>query len=273
MAKGLPYFKFIPTEWLTGDISIESLEAQGLFINICALYWQRDGKLSIDDVNRRFKKPTALAELTDRFILVNDGFLSIKFLDEQLHERHHISCKNSDNGKKGGRPKHLKTQVEKPTANRNESGRKAIVKPKKANIEEEEELEEELINKGIGQNEILPPTIDDRKLAFKEKLKPFRENYSIEMLKSFFEYWTEINENGKKMRFEKQTTFEIQKRLVTWKNNENNFKKNHNNAKSTISDNLNTVDNFLRAKHGDAAVDQIQGRLGVIPVNNPSKDL
>ena len=51
MAKGLPYFKFTPSEWLTGNICFEPLEVQGLFINICALYWQRDGQLSIEDIN------------------------------------------------------------------------------------------------------------------------------------------------------------------------------------------------------------------------------
>ncbi|HEY1044983.1 MAG TPA: hypothetical protein VGF79_00995 [Bacteroidia bacterium] len=272
MAKGLPYFKFIPTEWLTGDISVESFEAQGLFISICALYWQRDGKLSIEDVNRRYKKPTALQELTDRYFSVNEGFLSIKFLDEQLEERQHISSKNSDNGKKGGRPKHLKTQGEKPTANRPLTDRIPNGKPKKANKEEEKELELEEDNKDKGQNKILPLTIEDRQLVFKEKLKPFREAYSVDMLKAFFMYWTEMNENGKKMRFEKESTFEISRRLITWKNNEKNFSKNHNNGKATITDNLSTVDNFLRAKHGDAAVDQIQGRLGIVPINNPPEN-
>ena len=42
MAKNFPYFKFIASEWMTGDIVFESLSVQGLFINICALYWQRN---------------------------------------------------------------------------------------------------------------------------------------------------------------------------------------------------------------------------------------
>lgn len=35
----------------------------------------------------------------------------------------------------------------------------------------------------------------------------------------FFDYWTEINKTGKLMRFEKQTFFDISKRLATWKRN------------------------------------------------------
>lgn len=133
MAKGLPYFKFTPTEWLTGNICYEPLEVQGLFINICALYWQRDGKLSIEDINLRYNKPTALVSLTDRYFSVSDGFICIGFLNEQLHERRHISVVNSDNGKLGGRPK---TKGTKPTANRSESEKKPIRKRKKKEEEE-----------------------------------------------------------------------------------------------------------------------------------------
>jgi hypothetical protein len=138
MAKGLPYFKFTPTEWLTGDICYEDFEVQGLFINICALYWQRDGKLSVEDINRRYKKPTAFDSLIDRFISVIDGLITIDFLDEQLEERGHQSVVNSANGKKGGRPK---TKGTKPNANRNESELKA----KESQQEEEEEKEKELL--------------------------------------------------------------------------------------------------------------------------------
>ena len=138
MAKGLPYFKFTPTEWLTGDICYEDFEVQGLFINICALYWQRDGKLSVEDINRRYKKPTAFDSLIDRFISVIDGLITIDFLDEQLHERGHQSVVNSANGKLGGRPK---TKGTKPNANRNESEMKA----NKSQQEEEEEKEKELL--------------------------------------------------------------------------------------------------------------------------------
>lgn len=105
MAKGLHFFKFEPAKWLIGDIVFEPFEVQGLFINICAIYWERDGNLSIEDINKRFKEPTALHSLTDRFISVEDGLISIKFLDEQLQERGFISAINSTNGKLGGRRK------------------------------------------------------------------------------------------------------------------------------------------------------------------------
>lgn len=105
MAKNFPYFKFVVTEWMTGDIVFESLSVQGLFINICALYWQRDGVLNISDINKRFKNPEELNDLINVFFQVKDELISIKFLDEQLIEANHISKKNSENGSKGGRPR------------------------------------------------------------------------------------------------------------------------------------------------------------------------
>lgn len=147
MAKNFPYFKFISTEWMTGDIVYESLAVQGLFINICALYWQRNGELSLEDINKRYKAPEELKELTDRFFSVNDGLVSIKFLDEQLEEANHISKTNSENGKKGGRPKALETEGKKPTALPNESEKKQIrIKEEKELNKSKEELNNNLPN-------------------------------------------------------------------------------------------------------------------------------
>ncbi len=105
MAKGFPYFKFIATEWLVGDISFEDYELQGLFISICAIYWQRDGNMTILDVNKRCKSERVNELVKLNFIKISDGKIQIKFLDEQLIDAGHISKTNSNNGKKGGRPK------------------------------------------------------------------------------------------------------------------------------------------------------------------------
>lgn len=51
------------------------------------------------------------------------------------------------------------------------------------------------------------------------------EQYGKALIREFFDYWTEHNENGKKMRFEKEKTFEISRRLARWsKNNSRNNK-------------------------------------------------
>ncbi len=58
--------------------------------------------------------------------------------------------------------------------------------------------------------------INKRKLLFKEKLKQYLPEYGKELLNDFFLYWSEHNENGKKMRWEKERTFGMKARLNTW---------------------------------------------------------
>ena len=114
MAKNFPYFKFTATEWLTGDIVFESLELQGLFINVCAVYWQRDGKLSIEDLIKRYKNESLINQLIDKYVWSDNGTILIKFLDEQLVEANHISKINSENGKKGAEAKRNKATAKRP---------------------------------------------------------------------------------------------------------------------------------------------------------------
>jgi hypothetical protein len=176
MAKGLPYFKFTPTEWLTGNICFEPMEVQGLFINICALYWQRDGKLTIDDINLRYNKPTALSSLTDRYFSVNNGFISIEFLNEQLHERKHISVTNSLNGSKGGRPK---TKGTKPTAKRNESEKKPIRIRKEEEKENKKDIDHSLEN--------------CKKLFIEKTAFNWTETYAIKQAELFYNFYSSKN--------------------------------------------------------------------------------
>ena len=64
--------------------------------------------------------------------------------------------------------------------------------------------------------------LETRKHAFGEKLIPYMEQYGKALIREFFDYWTEHNENGRKMRFEKEKTFEISRRLARWSKNNNN---------------------------------------------------
>jgi len=72
-------------------------------------------------------------------------------------------------------------------------------------------------------------SIDDRKSDFKKSLLPHLEKYGKDILNEFYAYWTEHGESDRKMRFEKQTSFSITRRLSTWKKNENKFSSNEKN--------------------------------------------
>ena len=58
--------------------------------------------------------------------------------------------------------------------------------------------------------------IKENKLKFYEDCKPYLEKYPKEMLRAFYNYWTELNKSNTKMKYELQQTFEISKRLATW---------------------------------------------------------
>ena len=58
--------------------------------------------------------------------------------------------------------------------------------------------------------------IKDKKQKFYEDCKPYLEKYPKDMLRKFYNYWTEMNKSGTRLRFELQPTFEINRRLVTW---------------------------------------------------------
>lgn len=72
-------------------------------------------------------------------------------------------------------------------------------------------------------NNYIDNNIELRSENFKNSLIPFKQKYSIEMLKNFFGYWTEPNKSNTKMRFELETTWSIERRLETWSKRQKDF--------------------------------------------------
>jgi hypothetical protein len=62
----------------------------------------------------------------------------------------------------------------------------------------------------------LDQQLSEKKQILYDNCKPYLAKYTKEMLRRFYNYWTEINKSGTKLRFELQPTFEIGKRLSTW---------------------------------------------------------
>jgi biotin operon repressor len=74
-------------------------------------------------------------------------------------------------------------------------------------------------------------TIEERKQIFKNDVFKYSQ-YSNEILLAFFNFWSEIDSKSNKMKFEKQTAFEILVRLEKWLANEFRFKNNVNTQKN-----------------------------------------
>ena len=77
--------------------------------------------------------------------------------------------------------------------------------------------------------------VNERRNAFMQKCAVFVGQYDRQMVRDFFDYWTEMNEGGKKMRFEMQKVFDISRRLGTW--NRNN-KKSYGQRVSTLREGI-----------------------------------
>ena len=127
-----------------------------------------------------------------------------------------ISCKSLD--------KRLEPLLSKRKRDRHEvidtDNTQSKVKESKVN---KSKSEEKKVNNNIPEIDATKvATLEDRKFAFIESLKPFVEIHGKEMVRDFFDYWTEKNEKGKKMRFEMQKVFDVSRRMNTWA--KNNFK-------------------------------------------------
>lgn len=102
MAKDLPYFKFFCSEWTDGDVTLESYEIQGFFINVCSYYWSNGCKMELEKLEKKFRHSNDLINqiIECKLIKIKNNKVYISFLDEQLSERKELSNVNSRNAKK-----------------------------------------------------------------------------------------------------------------------------------------------------------------------------
>lgn len=113
MAKDLPYFKFFCSEWSDGDITLESYEAQGLFINICSYYWSNECDINYKKLLKKFKgheKTVNQLKEESIFKVSDSGEVVISFLDEQRNDRKERSKVKAKGGKASAEARRLKKQ-------------------------------------------------------------------------------------------------------------------------------------------------------------------
>lgn len=209
MAKELPFFKFEPAQWENGSIQICSFEVQGVFISVCSMYWQRLGDLPYKLAVQKICKgnATALDSLIGEDVIkLIDGHLCIDFLNEQLSEFENVSKTNSENARSG-----WEKRRNNAVASHSQSNPNAIREEKKR----EDETREEKIFGAVGT-----ATQEQRASEFMGKVAKYLTDENKKMLREFYDYWTEMNDGGRKMRFEMQKVFDIGRRLKTWEKNE-----------------------------------------------------
>ena len=65
--------------------------------------------------------------------------------------------------------------------------------------------------------------LESRKEDFYNTLIPFVSKYGKEMVRAFFDYWSEPNKSNSKMRYELERTWDLARRLGTWASRDNQF--------------------------------------------------
>lgn len=184
-----PAILFYTSDFLTGTLTM-SFEQRGKYIVLLCLQHQQ-GHLTDEDMKNICK--TYDAKIYSKFIQAEDGFY--------YNERMKIECEK--------RKKYSDSRRQNRTS-------KSI---KEDNICEsyDKHMENEniLINKGV--------LLKKRETEFKESVKQYSNQYPVNMLKSFCDYWTEPNKSKTKMRFELEKTFEISRRLATWASRDKTF--------------------------------------------------
>jgi len=76
--------------------------------------------------------------------------------------------------------------------------------------------------------------IEEREINFKKSILEHKDKYDIELLKEFFNYWSEPNQQKTKMKYELQNTFDVSRRLVNWAKNDKTFHKPKTEPKKTL---------------------------------------
>jgi hypothetical protein len=191
MAKELPYFKFEPSAWDTGKIQLFDFTIQGIYINLCSLYWQRLGDLTYKHAVNKVcgGNASALQTLSDEDVIgIDDDKIVIKFLDEQLNGFTSISDKNRENAYKRWNKKNNAGGL------RSHSERNAIREEK---IREEKIKEENKKSKPNNASNKKIPTYEE----FKEHALSKKNNVDQSKLKAKYESWVE---NGWKDGYDNQ---------------------------------------------------------------------
>ena len=118
------------------------------------------------------------------------------------------ACKNSINVCNNGQSKGVKVKRRKSKAKNNEEEKETSTC-----------VEEKKISQA-GKLDAARAATLKRKEEFYNSLIPYVDRYGKDMVRDFFDYWSEMNKSRTKMRYEKQETWEVALRLATWSKRE-----------------------------------------------------
>lgn len=188
MAKD-PAFLFYPGDWLGGTMGM-TFEQKGCYFELLMLQFN-SGKFTEQQAKQLlgFSFQTSWKFIKTKFETDGAYFWNIKLDAEKLKRKEFTASRRNNLHKSTHMGNHKAELMENENENRNISG------------------------------------IEDRKAKFINDVGLFRNKYDVSLLAKFAQYWIEHNPKGKKMRFEMEKVFDINRRLSTWKSNDNKFSK------------------------------------------------
>ena len=213
MAKD-PAFLFYPNDWIGGTMGM-TFEQKGAYMELLMLQFNR-GHMTKHMIGHILGQSNGQIwdTIKDKFEVDEQGnFYNIRLEQEQIKRKLFTdSRKNNISGnnqfkketiKKGHMDGHMSDHMENENENEN------IIEDK---IENKETLKEQKLR-----------LLNERKKVFALRVAEFKDKYPDEMLRKFFEYWSEMNKSGSQMRWEMERTWELGKRLVTWASRTKDF--------------------------------------------------
>ena len=137
MTRQNPFFKFDASEWLGGAIQFATLQEKGLFIDLCALYWNSfepvkvDGKLKVRCRYPEGDLSDLIGTLSDLdLVSVSEAGITIPFLDKLINERKEFLEKCAKGGKKSNISKGTPSKKKEERRKKSVDSRKKIVEKK-----------------------------------------------------------------------------------------------------------------------------------------------
>ena len=209
---------------------------------------------SLFKYNVNGEKPTDLTDIEVK------AYFNVMLLDcNAMNESYDRRCETSAlNGSLGGAPKGNSNAKKQPKNNLNN-----LNNPNENENDNENDLKKEAILTDSQEKKIKKQILsfEENKNKFMSECADFIPKYGKELIRAFFDYWTEPNKSRNKMRFELQKTWDLALRLSTWNNNNLKFNKNGTNQTTNTTSSRKTTpeqlasaiaDGFARAEYDKA---------------------
>jgi hypothetical protein len=204
MAKD-PATLFYWNDWHGGTVTLSRF-LKGCYMDL--LYAQFNcGHLSLDEIKTVLGSDfgSAWPALQKKFKVDDNGlFFNERLVFESVKRQNYTSSRRKNANSEKHMLKHMENENENDIVNNND-------------------------NKG------------SRIEFFKNSVNKLLFTEDVGLVDEFVAYWTESSPNGRKMRFEKQETFDIGRRFATWKKNDKNWNKTPVNKTESLIDAYNKV--------------------------------